>query len=37
MPERGFPVKAEVIFAENGDLNTPVSATATFKAPCPRK
>jgi hypothetical protein len=36
-PSGGFPVKAEVIFAEDGDRNTPVSATATFKAPCPRK
>jgi hypothetical protein len=36
-PSGGFPVKAEVFFAENGDPNTPVSATAMFKAPCPRK
>jgi hypothetical protein len=34
-PKGGFPVKAELIFAENGDVNTPVVSTAEFKAPCP--
>lgn len=34
-PRGYFPVKAELTFAENGDLETPVTATATFKAPCP--
>jgi len=36
-PKGGFPVKAEVIFAANGNPATPESASATFKAPCPRK
>jgi hypothetical protein len=34
-PKGGFPVKAELTFAENGDLQTPVTVTAFFKAPCP--
>lgn len=36
-PTGGYPVKAEIIFAENGLETTPVSVTALFKAPCPRK
>lgn len=36
-PKRGFPVKAELIFAENGETSKPVTVTALYKAPCPRK
>lgn len=36
-PKGGFPVKSEVIFAENGDLSKPITVTKTYKAPCPRK
>ncbi len=36
-PKGGFPVKTEVIFAENGEESKPVSVTQTYKAPCPRK
>jgi hypothetical protein len=32
-----FPLKAELTFAENGNTATPVTAVATYKAPCPRK
>jgi hypothetical protein len=32
-----FPLKAEVIFAENGDMSKPETAIATYGAPCPRK
>ncbi len=35
-PKGGFPLKTEVIFAENGDPLTPVTVTKTYKAPCPR-
>jgi hypothetical protein len=36
-PKGGFPIKTEVIFAENGEESKPVPVTATYKAPCPRK
>ncbi len=36
-PKGGFPLKTEVIFAENGEESKPVSVTQTYKAPCPRK
>jgi hypothetical protein len=36
-PKGGFPIKTEVIFAENGELSKPVTVTATYKSPCPRK
>ncbi|HLH14469.1 MAG TPA: hypothetical protein VKV16_06735, partial [Solirubrobacteraceae bacterium] len=36
-PKGGFPVKTEVIFAENGEESKPESVTALYKAPCPRK
>jgi hypothetical protein len=43
-PKGGFPVKSEVIFAENGEVmpgtrtaTKPVAVTASYKAPCPRK
>jgi len=36
-PKGGFPVKTEVIFAENGEESKPVSVTQTYKSPCPRK
>ncbi|HTU77688.1 MAG TPA: hypothetical protein VMF09_02895 [Solirubrobacteraceae bacterium] len=36
-PKGGFPLKTEVVFAENGEESTPVSVPATYKAPCPRK
>ncbi len=36
-PKGGFPIKTEVIFAENGETSTPETVTATYKSPCPRK
>lgn len=36
-PKGGFPVKTEVIFAENGETSKPETVPASFKAPCPRK
>jgi hypothetical protein len=35
-PKGGFPIKTEVIFAENGEESKPVTVTKTSKAPCPR-
>jgi hypothetical protein len=35
-PKGGFPIKTEVIFAENGELSKPVTVAATYKSPCPR-
>jgi hypothetical protein len=35
-PKGGFPVKSEIIFAENGDESKPVTVTKTYKSPCPR-
>jgi hypothetical protein len=36
-PKGGFPLKAELAFAENGNEATRATVTATYKAPCPRK
>jgi hypothetical protein len=36
-PKGGFPVKTEVIFAENGEIGKPETVDATYKSPCPRK
>jgi len=36
-PKGGFPVKSEMIFAENGEESKPVTVTNTYKAPCPKK
>ncbi len=36
-PKGGFPIKTEVIFAENGEMSKPETVPATYKAPCPRK
>jgi hypothetical protein len=36
-PKGGFPIKTEVIFAENGEISKPETVPATYKAPCPRK
>jgi hypothetical protein len=36
-PAGGFPLKTEVIFAENGEATKPETVTATYKAPCPKK
>ncbi len=36
-PKGGFPLKTEVIFAENGELAKPETVTKTYRAPCPRK
>jgi hypothetical protein len=36
-PKGGFPIKTEVIFAENGEISKPETVTANYKAPCPRK
>jgi hypothetical protein len=35
-PKGGFPVKTEVIFAENGEEAKPVTVTQTIKTPCPK-
>jgi len=35
-PKGGFPIKAELIFAENGEESKPVKVLATSKSPCPR-
>ncbi len=34
-PKGGFPLKTEVIFAENGEESKPVVVTQSYKAPCP--
>jgi len=36
-PAGGFPLKTEVIFAENGEMSKPETVDASYKAPCPRK
>ena len=36
-PKGGFPLKTEVIFAENGEESKPETVDAEYKAPCPRK
>jgi len=36
-PSGGFRVKAEFMFAENGNTATPVTVTVPFRAPCPKK
>jgi hypothetical protein len=36
-PAGGFPVKTEVIFAENGEESKPEAVTSLYKAPCPRR
>ena len=36
-PKGGFPVKSELIFAENGEPSKPVAVTSSYKALCPRK
>jgi hypothetical protein len=36
-PAGGFPVKSEIIFAENGEESKPEPVTTLYKAPCPRK
>jgi hypothetical protein len=36
-PKAGFPVKTEVIFAENGEESKPETVTKTYTAPCPRR
>jgi len=35
-PQGGFPIKTEVIFAENGEESKPIIVPASYKAPCPR-
>ena len=34
-PKGGFPIKTEVIFAENGEESKPVTVSQTTKTPCP--
>jgi hypothetical protein len=34
-PAGGFRVKAELTFAEDADVSTPVTVTVPFRAPCP--
>jgi hypothetical protein len=36
-PKGGFPIKTEVIFAENGEESKPITVLANTKAPCPKK
>jgi hypothetical protein len=36
-PSGGFRVKAEFIFAENGNIAAPETVTVAFRAPCPKK
>jgi hypothetical protein len=36
-PKGGFPLKNEVIFAENGEPSKPEPVTTFYKAPCPRR
>jgi hypothetical protein len=36
-PKGGFPIKTEVIFAENGELARPETVTKTYRSPCPSK
>ena len=36
-PAGGFPIKAEITFATDGNEATPETASAVYKAPCPRK
>jgi hypothetical protein len=36
-PAGGFPIKTEVIFAENGETSKPETVDATYKSPCPKK
>ncbi len=36
-PHGGFPLKTEVIFAENGEPSQRLAVTKTYKAPCPRR
>ncbi len=36
-PTGGFPVKAETIFAENGEPSKPEKVTTVYKVPCPRR
>ncbi len=32
-----FPIKTEVVFAQNGELSKPETVTQTYRSPCPRK
>ncbi len=34
-PKGGFPIKTEVIFAENGEASKPETVTKTYRSPCP--
>jgi hypothetical protein len=36
-PKKGFAIKTEVIFAENGEESHPGTVTKTYNSPCPRK
>jgi hypothetical protein len=36
-PKGGFPIKTEVIFAENGEESKPLTVTQSYKAPCPKR
>ena len=36
-PKGGFPIKTEVVFAENGEMSKPETVPATYKSPCPKK
>ncbi len=36
-PKGGFPIKTEVIFAENGEPSKPITVAASYKAPCPTR
>jgi hypothetical protein len=36
-PKGGFKIKAELIFAENGNTATPVTVPVSYRPPCPRR
>jgi hypothetical protein len=36
-PAGGFPIKTEVIFAEDGEVSRPETVSVSYTAPCPRK
>jgi hypothetical protein len=36
-PKGGFPVRAELTFAEGGEVTKPETVKVNFKAPCPRR
>jgi hypothetical protein len=35
-PRGGFPVRAQLTFAENGETSRPETVSVDYRAPCPR-